>query len=596
MVKGHSSIKSYQTNLEVQNSTKRLIQRPLPHLYASIFGTWLLSLIWFQPRLWKLLEMTDSVFGIAAIVFFIVFTEIAWLYALFNVFVVIFAVLYRRFYAQPNLVYPPIRGTQPAVAILYTTCNDFVEESLNSCLAQDYPNFKIYILDDSSSQMHMALVDDYARRNPERVQVVRRANRNGFKAGNLNHGLSTAAIQEPYFALVDADEILPVHFLKSLVPRLQSDQRCAFIQANHQSNPNDSSALAQSLGVGIDIHWRWYHPLRNCFGFVMLLGHGALIRRACWQAVGGFPELVSEDLAFALRLRERGWRGYFAADVICYENFPEDMRAFRVRHMKWTRGTCEFLRQKFWDVIISKRISLVEKLDILFPTLSLPLSPLFFLFILDANLILINLFGQAQPVQLEFLNLQFNLPTRVLGGGFEALGGLDFFFMTALAIVAPILCFVIELWRKPMELLRFIGVSVTVYGALGGLSSLGVLFYLLTGKAVFHATADRSNKPNALPTSHTGVPFAGLKQLLVSSHPDHWVVRGFELSCGLAFCAMCLQLVQVSFFGLAVAQILHPILHRTRWEHPLMQKLVQLPLAFMLLGFVLRSLVLLPKI
>ncbi len=595
MVPSHSSIKSYQANRQAKSSPKPLIQRPRPHLYLSIFGTWLLSLVWFQPRLWQLLEMSDSAFGIAAIVFFIVFTEIAWLYALFNVFVVIFAMVYRRFYAQPDLVQPLISGTPPEVAILYTTCNDFVEASLNSCLGQDYPNFRIYILDDSSSLTHMALVDDYARRYPERVQVVRRANRKGFKAGNLNHGLNTAATQEPYFALVDADEILPVNFLSSLVPRLSSDNRCAFIQANHQSNPNDPSALAQSLGIGIDIHWRWYHPLRNRFGFVMLLGHGALIRRACWQAVAGFPELVSEDLAFALRLRERGWRGYFAEDVICYENFPEDMRAFRVRHMKWTRGTCEFLRQKFWDVVYSKRISLVEKLDILFPTLSLPLSPLFFLFILDANLILINLFGHSQPIQLEFLKLQLNLPARVLGGGFEALGGLDFFFMTALAIIAPILCFIIELWRKPLELLRFVGASVTVYGALGGLSSLGVLFYLLTGKAVFHATADRSNTLNAAVNSRARVPFASLKQLLVSSHPDHWLVRGFELSCGLAFCVMCLQLVQVSFFGLAVAQVLHPILHRTRWEHPLMQKLVQLPLALMLLGLVLRGLALLQQ-
>jgi cellulose synthase/poly-beta-1,6-N-acetylglucosamine synthase-like glycosyltransferase len=588
MISSHSSTKSYQTNPPAPHSAQHSVQRPQPHLYLSIFGAWVFSLIWFQPRLWQLLEMADSAFGVAAIVFFIVFTEIAWLYALFNVFVVVFAVIYRRFYREQHSLQAASVGAPPAVAILYTTCNDFVEESLNSCLRQNYANFKIYILDDSSSLEYQALVDDYARRFPERVQVVRRANRQGFKAGNLNHGLSTAATEEPYFALVDADEILPVHFLSSLVPRLNSDLRCAFIQANHQCNPNDPSTLARSLGVGIDIHWRWYHPLRNRFGFVMLLGHGALIRRACWQAVGGFPELVSEDLAFALRLRERGWRGHFADDVICYENFPEDMRAFRVRHMKWTRGTCEFLRQKFWDVLRSKRISLVEKLDILFPTLSLPLSPLFFLFILDANLILVNLFGHAQPIQLEFLKLHFSLPARVLTGGFEALGGLDFFFMTALAIIAPILCFIIEMWRTPLALLRFVGSSVTVYGALGGLSSLGVGFYLLTGKAVFHATADRSNSNS----SRARGSFAGFRQLLVSSHPDHWVVRGFELTCGLAFCAMCLQLVQVSFFGLAVAQILHPILHRTRWEHPIMQKLVQLPLAFVLVGLVLRSLVL----
>ena len=50
----------------------------------------------------------------------------------------------------------------------------------------------------------------------------------------------------------------------------------------------------------------------------MFLGHGAVLRRRCWGVVGGFPEIVSEDLAYAIRIREHGWRGYFVKDVVCY--------------------------------------------------------------------------------------------------------------------------------------------------------------------------------------------------------------------------------------------------------------------------------------
>jgi GT2 family glycosyltransferase len=87
---------------------------------------------------------------------------------------------------------------------------------------------------------------------------------------------------------------------------LLADDRCGFVQANHRSNPNRGGALQAAMGVGIDIHWRWYHPLRNRYGFVMLLGHGAVIRRRVWKGIGGFPEIVSEDLGFSLRARQHG--------------------------------------------------------------------------------------------------------------------------------------------------------------------------------------------------------------------------------------------------------------------------------------------------
>jgi hypothetical protein len=92
--------------------------------------------------------------------------------------------------------------------------------------------------------------------------------------------------------IMRADEILPPNFLTDLVPHLVHNDHCCFVQANHRARPDAESKLARDLGVGIDIHWKWYQPLRNRFGFVMFLGHGAVLRRASWEAVGGFPELA----------------------------------------------------------------------------------------------------------------------------------------------------------------------------------------------------------------------------------------------------------------------------------------------------------------
>lgn len=577
-----------QKSLTRSVSEAETLVYPKPYLYMFIFASWSVALVWFHPRLASLLTIANTSLKWAAVAFFIVFTELAWLYAFYNVGVMIFATIYRRWHAPKTTQAQPLLIVSPAVALLYTTCNDFVAASAQSCVEQDYPDFTVYILDDSSDPEYRNRVNAFAEQHATRVRVVRRPDRRGFKAGNINHGLTEVATSEPLFALADADEILPSNFLRRMVPRLLSVDKCGFVQANHQSNPAAPSKLAAEMGAGINAHWRWYHPLRNRYGFVMLLGHGAVIRRAAWQEIGGFPEIVSEDLAFALRIRERGWRGHFAEDIVCYEDFPETIRAFRIRHMKWTRGTCEFLAKEMWPALRSSRIPLVEKLDVLFPTLNLPLALFYLLFVIDANLVLVSLFGYWQPLSIALGNSHIVLPTLRLNQNFGVLTGVDFFLITLMTLLAPVLCFIVEMWRRPIQLFRFLGKSTAIYGTLGPLSCLGVMLYAFTGKAVFHVTADGGSGSIGDTARKPGRSRAAwkksLSKLLAGSHPDHRAVQIFEVACGFILALIALSMFQVGFLGLALGFILLPVLHHVSWEQGLMRRLVYLPLLFILAG------------
>lgn len=340
-------------NFTAGEKPKAIIRQPKASLYIFVFTAWLACLCWFEPRLLQLLAIADTTAGWVALVLFIVFINIAWLYGLYNIAIVVFAVYYKKF--RKKEATELTLASTPSIALLYTTCNDFEAESVLSCIRQDYPAFTVYILDDSSNEDCKAQVDQFAGLHPGKVKVIRRNNRHAFKAGNLNNAL--AGLNEKYFAIADADEILPTDFLSKTVAVMEADDSCGFVQANHRANPNSKSNLSKALGIGINIHWEWYQPLRNEYGFVMFLGHGALLRKECWDRIGGFPEIVSEDLGFAIRIRELGYRGYFQEDVICYEDFPETVRAFRVRHMKWTRGTCEFLDKEFRNLVKSGKIT-----------------------------------------------------------------------------------------------------------------------------------------------------------------------------------------------------------------------------------------------
>lgn len=584
------SIPIQNTARPTAKTTAAGVQDPSPAMYLTVFAVWLAALVWFQPRMWQLLDLAYSWQSKAVLLGFILFIDFAWLYGIFNVCVVGFAFFYKQMRRFRTLEIPRVAlVNHPPVAILYTTCNDFVEESVRSCVEQDYPNFTVYILDDSSDDDYKMLVDSFAERFPNRVKVVRRPDRKAFKAGNMNHGLEKFA-HEPYFAIADADEILPTDFLKKLVPVMEADPKCGFVQANHRANPNSKSPLAKDLGVGIDLHWEWYQPLRNDFGFVMFLGHGALLRRDVWQKIGGFPDIVSEDLGFAIHARELGYRGRFVEDVICLEDFPDTVRSFRVRHMKWTRGTSEFLKSKMRWLLRAKKITWTEKFDILFPTLNLPLTLLYFLFMVNANLLLPYFFGEHSAITFVVGGQEHAFPVLLLNEGFKVMYDADFFAITMLTFFAPVLCFILGMWRTPLKLYKFLSHSTALYAALGPLSTLGVAAYSISGKAIFLVTGGNQKVAQTVENQSFGFFQKlknGWKKLLLKSHPDTAPVQIFEILTGVFFGAMCIWMFQISFFGLCLAFVLLPVMHHLGWEHRWSRRLVHLPFFLILMGVLL---------
>jgi cellulose synthase/poly-beta-1,6-N-acetylglucosamine synthase-like glycosyltransferase len=577
----------------VHKNKSAIIKKPKATLYIFVFTSWLLCLLWFEPRLLQLLSIAANFGGWVALALFIVFINIAWLYGLYNIAIVLFAIYYNKF-GKKDIPSIPLTTT-PAVALLYTTCNDFAEESVVSCVNQDYPFYTVYLLDDSSNEESKNQVDEFASRYPQRVKVIRRNNRHAYKAGNLNNAL--AMLDEKYFAIADADEILPTNFLSKTVAVMEADDSCGFVQANHRANPNNKSKLGKALGAGIDIHWKWYQPLRNEYGFVMFLGHGALLRRECWKKIGGFPEIVSEDLGFAIRIRELGYRGFFQEDVICYEDFPETVRTFRVRHMKWTRGTCEFLSKEFKRLVKAKKITWQEKMDILFPTLNLPLTLLFFCFMINANLVLPYLFGMKQPITYVAGGSEHVMNILRLNNGFSVINSTDFYIITLLTFVSPVLCFIIALANKPIKLFKFLAHSTALYAALSPLSSIGVIGYFFTGKATFLVTGEKKVNPSTslvLNTQIAPLPFKkSIFNFLSKSHPDEKSIQFFEILTGLIFGFISIFMFQLSFLGLCIAFVLLPVMHRLGWENKIVKIAVYVPFVLILLGLFLATMSLL---
>lgn len=292
---------------------------------------------------------------------------------------VVYALCYHYVPSMRPKLPKPYRGkTGYSVALLYCCCDDFDGESLRKSMEQDY-RCQTYILDDSSSEASKKEVDAFAQEHG--CEVVRRKNREGFKAGNLNNFLTQDHAWE-FAAIIDSDEILAGNFVSRSLdyffdPAHKSlGARTGITQANHVATRNRTPFM-ELFSPGVDSHWPAYQSLKDRYGFLSLLGHGAMVSRECYEAAGGFPEVVAEDLCFSLRARQKGYFTRFMPDVTCEEEYPVDYRAFRKRHGKWTEGNMELIKG-FTKEIFFSDLTWFEKLDILLFTYSLPLSAAFF--------------------------------------------------------------------------------------------------------------------------------------------------------------------------------------------------------------------------
>jgi cellulose synthase/poly-beta-1,6-N-acetylglucosamine synthase-like glycosyltransferase len=252
---------------------------------------------------------------------------------------------------------------RPTVAVLYATCDDFDPRCCQSCLDQDYGSFRVLVCDDSRQPEYRKTVEDFCAKSPGKCVLVRRPDRRGFKAGNLNHAIATS-VKEEWVLIVDADQMLPRDYLSMLVSRLpESDDRVAFVQAAQEPATDDqSSPLQTALAPEVSWFYSYDLPARRSHGFLPMFGHGAMIRTSAFEALGGFPEVVSEDFALSLRAAAQGQRGEYVVDVVSREALPYDFGGFVIRMRKFAGGTAELIRRWMIPFLLSP-VTLAEKWD-----------------------------------------------------------------------------------------------------------------------------------------------------------------------------------------------------------------------------------------
>ena len=229
-----------------------------------------------------------------------------------------------------------------------------VERLIDAAAALDWPRnrLQIQILDDSDDEttaLALARVEHHQRRGLD-IELVRRPDRRGFKAGALAVGLTRA--RGEFIAIFDADFVPPADFLRRTIPPFLTRPALGLIQTRWTHLNANYSPLTRAQSLALDGHFVVEQTARNRSGLLMNFnGTAGVWRRACIDNSGGWSgDTISEDLDLSYRAQLAGWDCLYLPEVCAPAELPPQLAAFKRQQFRWAKGSIQCLR-KLWRPI-----------------------------------------------------------------------------------------------------------------------------------------------------------------------------------------------------------------------------------------------------
>jgi glycosyltransferase involved in cell wall biosynthesis len=192
-------------------------------------------------------------------------------------------------------------SNKPLISSIITFLNseEFIEEAIESVLAQTHSNLELLLVDDGSTDDSTQIALRYAERFPEKVRYLEHAeHENRGAAASRNLGLSNA--RGEYIALLDSDDVWWAHKLEEQLAILDSHPEAGMVYGQSQywrswtMNSEDAHRdHVPKLGVQTDTLFEppalsiLLYPLGNN---TAPCPSDLLLRRETVERVGGFEE------------------------------------------------------------------------------------------------------------------------------------------------------------------------------------------------------------------------------------------------------------------------------------------------------------------
>lgn len=300
----------------------------------------------------------------------------------------------------------------PSVDVFICTLNetpDMLSTTISACKNVDYPNHKVYILDDGRRQEIKELTEMLG------CNYITRQTNKGFKAGNINNALEQTSGE--IIVIFDADHIAAATFLRETIYNF-IDEKVALVQTpQHFCNPDafqknlaDITVLANEQ----EVFYRIMEPALNEFDSVFCGGTNILIRRKHLETVGKFPEnTITEDSLLGLIFHANGYNVVYYNRPIAIGLSASSFEEYIKQRARWAKGNVQIVTTpsnwkyyaKLKPIQMFFYLSGVMYFFTPFARLIFLFAPIMFLFF-DISTVIV-LFYQIIAFQLCYFSLKF---------------------------------------------------------------------------------------------------------------------------------------------------------------------------------------------
>lgn len=247
---------------------------------------------------------------------------------------------YKDVYKDDELV--TFQNYCPGVDIFICTLNestDMLSTTISACKNIDYPNHKVYVLDDGRreeiKELTLMLGCNYITRDTNK----------GYKAGNINNALSQT--NGEIVVIFDADHVPASTFLRETVYNFINEKVALVQTPQHFCNPDafqKNLELQNFLSNEQDIFYRVIEPSLNKFDSVFCGGTNILIRRKHLEDVGNFPEnTITEDSLLGLEFHAKGYKVVYYNRPLAIGLAASQFEEYIKQRCRWAKGNVQIV-------------------------------------------------------------------------------------------------------------------------------------------------------------------------------------------------------------------------------------------------------------
>ena len=257
---------------------------------------------------------------------------------------------------------------RPFISIIVPAKNEekVIEKTIRSLFEIDYSidgnvNYEVLVVDDNSTDSTYSIIEKLKAEYPTLLPLKRIEGAKG-KSAVLNYAIPYS--KGELIAVFDADSKIEPDFFNKTVVHFY-DETIVGAQGRVRIINRNQNFITKFQDDEFSIFAHMLQLSKAIYGGVMqLAGNGQLTRRSALLSVGGWNETsATDDQDLTAQFLLQGQFIQYVPDAIVWQEAITKIYPFLRQRIRWAEGMLKCIFDYFYDVTLSKKLSLLQKID-----------------------------------------------------------------------------------------------------------------------------------------------------------------------------------------------------------------------------------------